>query len=296
MAANFICWLYRYAIVSSGSEASKVLTGVTSVLVNFKIIWHRTKYISELINGFIRLRPPVRKQKRPWSVYHNQLLYKLIFLPNESDFFTVSLCTMTLLAYGALLRPSEFAKRQHCAVLNRKQIKFHPSHKHPTEIILSLYSSKTNKLNIEERLIIPCVCKSKLANTWCPCPVHMIKYYVSLRDKLFKKNGPLFVNNKGARKGSPISYYTFNKFLKSAITIFNSKLNLNLNPSHYTPHVIRVGSTTDLVRHGYSPHFIQRRGRWLSQIWRHIYINLIWEDISLISKLSISQLLLQIPK
>ena len=294
LAANFICWLYRHAIVSSGTQASKVLTGVTSTLLNFNIIWFRTRYVRELINGFIRLRPPIRKPKRPWSIYHNQLLYNYVFIPNKSDFFILSLCSMIFLAYGGLLRPSEVSKRQFSPTLMRNQINFHPSFKKPTELILILFSSKTNKINKQERIIIPCLCKTKIAQAWCPCPVHHMKYYVSIRDKSFPKNGPLFPKNLGKRKGQPITYYILSKFLKSAIITFNSKCNLNLNPNHYTPHVIRIGSTTDLVRHGYAAHYIQNRGRWLSQMWKSIYINLTWDDISLISGKSITYLISQV--
>jgi len=181
-------------------------------LVNFNIIWFRTRYVRELINGFIRLRPPIRKPKRPWSIYHNQLLYKYVFIPNKSDFFILSLCSMIFLAYGGLLRPSEISKRQFSPTLLRNQVIFHPSFKKPTELILILFSSKTNKINKEERIIIPCLCKTKIAQTWSPCPVHHLKYYVSLRDKSFPKTGPLFPKNIGKRKGQPITYYNLSNF------------------------------------------------------------------------------------
>ncbi len=291
LAIDFICFLYRFELVTSGTAASKTLTGVAGTLVDFGINFQRSPLVTKYVKGFVRLRPPIRREKRPWSVYHCRLLFKHIIQPNINNFYIIAMTSMILIGYSGLLRPGELSKRQFNQTLNRNQIQFHPNILNPTDLIITLFHSKTNKIGKKERIIIPCVCNEKVAGIDCPCPVHHIKYYVSLRDAMFGLQGPLFVKDKGKRKGKPLSYYCLRTFLHKVIIIFNKYLPFDLDPDMYTPHCLRIGGTTDLARSGLADIIIQNRGRWITQIWRHIYVNLIWDDISLLSNKSISQLL-----
>ncbi len=101
------------------------------------------------------------------------------------------------------------------------------------------------------------------------------------------------MKTKGKNKGDPISYSMFNKFIKDCIKTFNEHLQIKLDPKFYVPTSLRIGGTTDLTRSGYPGNIIKAKGRWKTSIWKEVYINLLWDDLSLLSGISVIDLMTQ---
>ena len=183
----FVCWLWYHD--GSGEAACKTLTGVSSTLVNHHIEWRRNKRIAGLLEGFKRKRPPVRRYKKPWSLYHARLMIDYAKLGN---FYELCMTAAVMLGYGGLLRPNEYAKTKFSKLLTRGQVSFHPNNekKEMTEVIIELTHSKTNQTGKKEIIVIPCLCRkhTKFCGSKCKrkhCPAHHILKYTKKRDSLY---------------------------------------------------------------------------------------------------------------
>ena len=78
--------------------------------------------------------------------------------------------------------------------------------------------------------------------------------------------------------------------MHTAILTINKNMKLNMNPGHYTPHSLRLGGCTDMIRYGYQAFDIEQKGRWSSQQWRHTYVNLNWRDMANLQDCTVAEL------
>ena len=292
IAADFICWLWWIGM-ASGDEASKTLTSVTTLLLRHNCVYKRNKRISGMIKGFKKLRPPKRRYKKPWSLYHTQFMRKHCI--DTGSVSAMALSSGVILGYYGFLRPGEYSKNGSKYVLKRKQVTFFPNLQKPKDVIITLTHSKTNQFGKRETISIPCLCHKKFVNEWVPCPVHHLKHYVSLRDNLFPKRENFLIK----ANGKDVSFTNMTKFIRKCIDDMNAHFypkwkhkygNYLMNLKDYTPHSLRIGGCTDLARSGEAAYFIEQQGRWSSKCWKTTYINLDWRDISLLSGVSINDL------
>ncbi len=197
--------------------------------------------------------------------------------------------SVIFLGHEGMFRPNEISKTRFGPVLTRGQIKFVPSNKNARDLIITLHKSKTNQIGRPEEIIIPCRCHKKYTGIWIPCTVHHTLHFLKIRDKIFKmdKNKPLFPKDKGVAKGKPFSYTNLIKYLNDSVRLIRQKSSVRIKTKYYTPHCLRVGGCVDMARNGEPAHMIEKQGRWSSQCWKDIYLNLQWQDISLLSGKSI---------
>ena len=62
----------------------------------------------------------------------------------------------------------------------------------------------------------------------------------------------------------PFNYDNLNKWMHQVIILLNKKLKFKIDPSCHTPHTLRQGGCTDMVRHGVPAWRIEMTGRWTS--------------------------------
>ena len=128
-------------------------------------------------------------------------------------------------------------------------------------------------------LAIDCQCyKSNsvyLARTG-PLMIRYLKMRCKLFKKRLKKSDPLLVTELNAR----LKCCHINDFLHEAIRKMAEATGIPLSPFEYTPHSLRTGGTTDLARLGRNALFIQKFGRWQSNQWKQVYIQLDFRDLA----------------
>ena len=90
--------------------------------------------------------------------------------------------------------------------------------------------------------------------------------------------------------GNLVTYENVRVFMKECIHTMNARMKWKMKLSEYTPHSLRVGGCVDMARNGDAGMFIEQQVRWASKVWKTIYLNLDWRDISIISGLSITDL------
>ena len=87
-----------------------------------------------------------------------------------------------------------------------------------------------------------------------------------------------------------LKYEYLRKFIKNGITIVSQNTGINLNPKYYTPHSLRVGGCTDLFRAGAVPYKVSIFGRWSSDCWKQIYVNIDFFDIARLRNTTMDEL------
>lgn len=192
--------------------------------------------------------------------------------------------------YWGGFRPGEISKGEGTP-LKLHQLEWNPSIKDPKEIIITLRQSKTNRFGQRELVTIECKCGQKRFGSPILCPVHLLRSYLSKRERETGiKPDPedyIFVN----KRGQPFPYDSFRVFLKKAVEQINrNEESIHLDPKYYTPHGLRIGGCTDLSREGTPTHLIARHGRWRSDCWKFIYINLDLIDVARVAKTTVSSL------
>ena len=70
----------------------------------------------------------------------------------------------------------------------------------------------------------------------------------------------------------------------------SEKIDVKLNPKYYTPHSLRVGGCTDLSREGATSYKVSRFGRWSSDCWKHIYVNIDFIDLARLRNETVEEL------
>ena len=290
-AINFVAWCYRFTSLNSGLT-SKALTAATSYHKDNGISFDRKRYpaIKRHLDGYKHLRPPSRRGKLPFSDFHIEKMF--CYCINKHRYDDVKHSAAVLLGKILLLRPGEisFNTRTPRKRLTNGHIVWFPSFSRPLEISIKVERSKTNRFGEKlETIYAPCICQD--LSRIIPCLVHYPKYWITVRNTfygcVFDKNDFLFINTNR----SPYRYDSLNQFMSKVILNINSHLKLNMNPHHYTPHSLRLGGCTDMVRYGRTAFEIEQKGRWGSQMWRYTYVNMNWRDMANLEQCTVSELL-----
>ena len=288
---NFIAWCYEFTHLNA-DLASKAITATISFHKDNGVSFDRKQHssIKRLLDGYFIVRPPERRPKLPLSEYHIKNIFRYCVELNE--YIDLLPACAVLLGYALLLRPGEIGykpKSKEKKLLN-KSISWHPNFDAPIEISMEVVASKTNRRNERTEVVYThCNCEDK--NKVTPCPVHILKRWIKLRDKFHKAKAKsddyLFIH----KNGKPFRYSHLNNWIQNAMDIVAKKMKLKLNPSNYPAHSMRQGRCTDIARHNFPAWRIERSGRWQSDIWKKTYINTDWRDISKISGRSVKNLL-----
>ena len=289
-AADFIAFCFS-TTNKNGASIRKVMTAIFSYMTDNgydydEISKHRT--IRRMLKGFVKIKPPNRRKKMPFSKDHLHHIFKFGFDPTVYDEYMAA--TAVLFGYYGGLRPGEYTKTTNNKdnPLLIKNIEWIPNKKDPFSIIINIFKSKTNKLSIlPESISIDCSCR--FYNGYIPCIVHrLLKYFKIRRKKVgsFKKHDPLFINGNGTILG----YQHINNFMYNIIGNIADGLDIDMDPKKYTPHTLRSGRCTDMAREGVPGVRIQKWGRWKSLCWMDHYLNLDWKDIAKITRRSIHSL------
>ena len=290
-ALNFIAWCYHFTHLNS-DLASLALTAATSFHKDNGISWIRKNYpsIKRHIDGYRDERPPKRRPKLPFSEYHIQQIFLHCVDIHKYDEILPSVAT--LIGYALLLRPGEIGyqpKSKEKNLLNGS-IFWHPSFENPKEISTIVKASKTNRWGHKTEIIYA-ACNCNRISRIIPCPVHYLKYWITIRDqyhkKKFLKSDFMFIH----KDGEQFKYDHLNTWMFNAISLLGKKLRIKIDPSKYTPHTLRQGGCTDMARHGVPSWRIEMTGRWRSKMWRKTYINTDWRDMAKLSNHTVTELL-----
>ena len=291
---NFIAWCYHFTHLNS-NLTSRAITAAISFHKDNGISFDRKQHTSirRLLDGYQSLRPPDKRIKLPLSEYHIQKIFKYCVDINKYTSLLPG-CAM-LIGYSLLLRPGEvgYQPRSDEKNLYNKSVKWHPNFENPQEISIKVDASKTNRWKHKTEIIYAhCNCDKSIRII--PCPVHLLKHWINMRNAYhkikFKSKDFIFIH----KTGKPFRYDHLNNWLQNAIAIVARKMDIKLDPSNYTAHTLRQGGCTDMARHGVPSWRIEMTGRWSSKKWKKTYINTDWRDIAKISGFSVSTLLDQI--
>ena len=285
--AYFLAWLFEHTDVS-GDVAARCITAINHYFADNFIDWYQPKWITHLKRGFRALRPKKLRPKRP--ICHVFIYYfNKYYIPKRNIEF-LSAWVSCLFGYYGGLRPNEFCKTRDGPTLKIKQVQWNPNADKPIEVIITLHKSKTNRYgNKFEQIPMKCRCGTSRFGYKSPCAVHLLKYYLFLRKERFgrfKLSDPLFINNNN----TVLKYDMVRRFIKAGIDCVSKKTRISLDKAYYSPHCLRIGGCTDLSREGTAAHLVSRFGRWASDCWKQIYINLDFFDLARLRGETISDL------
>ena len=224
--------------------------------------------------------PTNPQRKRPFSHIMVWWIYNAYYDAANPNFTYLAVIIAILICYFLGTRPNECVWSYHSkSTAYYRQIQFLPSKKEPKELVFHLTKSKTNPGDRLELLSIECHCQKMRFGLPSPCLVHLLKRYLKLRKKKFgkiKKDDELLITELGRK----LKYCHLNDFLHKSIIKMSEATKVPLSPFFYTPHSLRTGGTTDLARLGRNALFIQQFGRWQSDEWKKVYIQLDFRDLA----------------
>ena len=291
---NFIAWCYKYTHLNS-NLASRAVTATISYHKDNGISFDRKQHssIKRLLEGYQALRPPDKRPKLPLSEYHIRQIF--IFCVDTNKYLDLLPGCAVLIGYSLLLRPGEIGYQPKSKEKNlyNNSITWHPEFKDPKEISIEVEASKTNRWKHKTEIIYA-KCNCNKSNRIIPCPVHLLKHWINMRNAYhkikFKGSDFLFIQ----KNKKPFRYDHLNNWLQNAIAIVSKKMKIKLDPSKYPAHSLRQGGCTDMARHNVPSWRIEMTGRWRSKMWKTTYINTDWRDISKLSGIPVTTLLDQI--
>ena len=283
----FIGYLFCYTNVN-GDQAGRILTALNNHFIEAKIDWYRPKWISYLLKGYRTLKPKKLRPKRPFChilIHHfNKHVY------TENDFLQTSIWLGMLFGYFGGMRPGEYTKTQYSTPLTLRQVTWNPSADSPREVIITLKKSKTNRHGARhEQITMGCNCGRRRFGHPSPCPVHLLLKFIKMRKQRFgalKLSEPILVDHRNRM----LKYDSLRKFIKGGIVLVSQNTGIKLNPKYYTPHSLRVGGCTDLSRAGAVPYKVSIFGRWTSDCWKQIYVNIDFFDIARLRNTTVDEL------
>ena len=285
--AYFVAWLFEETDVSGGT-AARCLTAVNHYLADNFIDWHRPRWISNLLKGFRALRPPKLRPKRPMCHIFLDYIFQHFIIKNNVEYQAAWVAI--LFGYWGGLRPNEFAVTRDSTLLRLRDIRWNPNTDNPKEIILVLKKSKTNRYGSKfEQIAMKCRCGTLQFGKPAQCVVHALKTYLLVRYHRFgrlRPRYPLFIT----QHNTALKYDKIRRFIKAAISCIADKQNISLDTAYYSPHCLRTGGCTDLSRAGTPAHLVSRFGRWNSDCWKQIYINLDFFDLARLRGETVSDL------
>lgn len=274
---KFIGYLFCYTTVN-GDGAGRILTALNNHFIEAKIEWYRPKWISYLLKGFRDLKPKELRPKRPFC--HIMIHYFNEHVIKKKDFLHASIWLGMLFGYFGGMRPNEYSKTKYSTPLTLRQLTWNPSADSPREVIITLKKSKTNRFGSKhEQVTMGCNCGQKRFGYPSPCPVHLLLSFLKMRRDRFGSvnlSQPVLVD----QKNKILKYDVVRKFIKRGIPIISRASGISLESKYYTPHSLRHGGCTDLSRAGAASYKVSIFGRWTSDCWKQIYVNIDFFDIA----------------
>ena len=262
-----------------------IITALGKYWAAFGLDWDRRFHpqIRAALNGYHKLRPPIKRERRPFTIAH--LLAVRRFLPLHTYDGTL-IWSALLIGYFWGGRSCEYTVNESSdwySTLQRSDLQFIYSSSDAVELILDFRFHKANKWGLyDARVAVACTCGDDLPF----CPVHDLLRFVGLRDALFgssplPQHRPLLIQK---RNGMPMMAKHLNNAIKYLIA------RIGLNEDHYASHSLRSGRATDLARSGKPAYLIQKWGRWRSDCWKEFYLKLCFTDIAVLTKSSLHSL------
>ena len=283
IAENFVCWMYdNTGDAFSGKYIDEILTAIISEVNYYGCDFYRGQVLTKMLRGYAKQRPRIQKLRKPWTLYHNLLMWKHI--TDRSDLDSMIKGAGIMLGWGGLLRPGEIAKKSKAFRLNRHQIRFEPSGRWDAlrDVVLTWRSSKMNPHQKLEIIYISCLCNQLFCGMRVICPAHWILATTQMVDARWGNKHPQRPLLKKAN-GKVLNYYDLRKYMTFCITSFNKRVPIlrkrPLDPADYTPHALRIGGCVDRARNGDAGHMIEKAGRWNSLCWKSCYLNMDWRDL-----------------
>ena len=260
------------------------MTALSKYWAAFGVDWIRSNHpqITAALNGFRKIRPPKKRERRPFTLNH--LLKVRKYIPLQTYDGKLIWCLL-LTGYFWGGRSGEYtakSSKDWPYILQRTDIKFISDGEKFTELIFDFKHHKANKWGLyDANVAVACTC-----NEYPFCPVHDLLEYVQLRDQKFPPSenpqfGPLFIQ---ARNSLPVLRQHLNNAIKYLI------IRIGLNEDYYSSHCLRSGRATDLARSGKPGYLIQKWGRWRSDCWMEFYLKLNFTDIAILTQSSLHSL------
>ena len=256
--------LYGAFLVDSGAQSSTIrsyISAIKKVLVNDNYDWNDGLVQLQLLSKACKLTNDRLMTRLPISLaFLETILFEIERLFKNQYYLEILYKTIFLVSFYGLLHVGEATKGDH--VIRAKDIYIADN---KDKILLLLYSSKTHNRGSKPQEINIVANKDsyhlKSAKKRFFCPFAMASLYMRLRGPYKSDNDQFFI----FRDNSPVCPHHVRYVLKLAIK------NLNLDPSLYNFHSIRIGMATEMVRQGCPIEVVKRLGHWKSNtVYKYI--------------------------
>ena len=225
-----------------------------SLTAGYQVTEKQFPLVSLTIRGIGNLNPAPVRRANPMTI---RILLAIRENLNLNEPFHATMWALFLTSFFLILRKSNVTpdKEWEDKYMRRKHIQFTRN-----GVLITLYWTKTIQAG-ERALQFPLF----TAEGSPVCPVWAIRNMV----RLSPLNGecPAF----GNRDGTPISYYTFNTFLKDQIK------NIGLSDNQWSTHCFRRGGTSYLAACGIEERQLKLLGDWKSDCFKQ-YIHCPWQE------------------
>ena len=255
-----IC-LYAAYLVNNGVQSSTLksyYSAIKSILrddgyiVNDeKILLSTLAKACRLVNDKVVTRLPIRGKLLEILLFEIQRMYQ------DQPYLEIMYKSIFLLAYYGLFRIGELTTGSHPV----KAANVHIA-QNKEKILFILYTSKTHgrESRAQRVKIVGNNEQKNIENFFCPFRIS--REYLALRGNYICETDPFFI----FRDQSPVTPYQVRRVLRKALEA------VNLVPSNYSFHSIRIGASTDLIcRRNMSIEHLKIAGRWKSNaVYRYI--------------------------
>ena len=260
-----VAWFAAY-LVNDGIQSSTLksyISAIKAILKCDKYKWNDNYLELSSITRACKIENDEVKTRLPISKGLLELiLFELQRYFNSQPYLETLYQAMILIAYYRLMRVGEITQSTHNLLAKNIHIGSNKD-----KILLVLYSSKThNKNSAPQEIKISVAPSSKCHTTGNRffCPFKIIRRYLGIWGNYMADTEPFFI----FQDRSPVQANHLRQILRLMIS------HLNLNPTLYDMHSLRIGRTCQLFRMGVSISRIKKIGRWKSNAVYHYLKNL----------------------
>ena len=201
-----------------------------------------------LINDRVKTRLPIQCGLLELILFEIQK----VFTSANQLYLEILYKALFALGYYGLMRVGELTESVH--VVKAKDVHLATN---KNKLLVVLYTSKTHGLESRPQKIK--ITSNKDDNIMTKrnfCPFTLLRNYLNVRGDYQHDNEQFFIYSDG----TPVTPFNARRLLKGLIST------LGLNSDLYDMHSLRIGRTTDLVKHNYPIDLVKRLGRWRSNI------------------------------
>ena len=177
------------------------------------------------------------------------ILFELERIYSNQPFLECLYQTILLVAYYGMFRVGEIASGTHPVKAKDVHIA-----KNKNKILFVLYSSKTHNKGMKPQKIKISSLNPNDHRIRYFCPFEASREYLAIRGNYVSDCDPFFV----LRDNSPVLPAQLRSVLRKALSA------MNINPSVYNFHSLRIGRATDMFQFGHTIEEIKIVGRWKS--------------------------------